>query len=162
MEKNINMDHDEYQISEEKIINLLKSPRKKQEVKRLNPLVLAYIGDAVYEVYVRKYLISTQKTLVNQLHKSAIQFVKAESQSSIIHHIMDDLTQEEQTILKRGRNSKSQTIPKHADVSDYRYATGFEALIGYLYLIGEEKRLMDMIAKSIELIQNKLDGNLPQ
>lgn len=160
MEKNINMDHDEYQISEEKIINLLKSPRKKQEVKRLNPLVLAYIGDAVYEVYVRKYLISTQKTLVNQLHKSAIQFVKAESQSSIIHHIMDDLTQEEQTILKRGRNSKSQTIPKHADVSDYRYATGFEALIGYLYLIGEEKRLMDMIAKSIELIQNKLDGNL--
>lgn len=159
MEKDINMDHDEYQLSEEKIINLLKSPWEKQEVRRLNPLVLAYIGDAIYEIYVRKYLILTQKTLVNQLHKSAIQFVKAESQSFIIHHIMGDLTQEEQIILKRGRNSKSQTIPKHADVSDYRYATGFEALIGYLYLIGEEKRLMNMIAKSIELIQNKLDEN---
>lgn len=159
MEKDVNMDQDENQRLEEKIIHLLKSPWREQEVRRLNPLILAYIGDAIYEIYIRKYLISTQKTLVNQLHKSAIQFVKAESQSFIIHHIIGDLTQEEQIILKRGRNSKSQTIPKHADVSDYRYATGFEALIGYLYLVGEEKRLVDLIAKSIELIQNKLEGN---
>ncbi|SJZ92043.1 Mini-ribonuclease 3 [Garciella nitratireducens] len=159
MEEDINMNFSQQQLSKEKIIELLKDSLKEKEVKSLNPLILAYIGDAIYEVSVRKYLIQSKKKSVNQLHKTAIQFVKAKSQSCIIHYMMDNLTPEEQMIVKRGRNSKSQTVPKHANISDYRYATGFEALIGYLYLIGEEKRLVNILAKSIEFIQNELDEN---
>lgn len=148
------MEEKEY-LSKEEILNLMSSPINELEVKRLNPLVLAYIGDAVYELYIRKYLIITQGTLVNQLHKRATKFVKAEAQANIVHNIMDDLTEEEITIVKRGRNSKSGSVPKNADLSDYKYATGFEALIGYLYLIDNQERLINLISKAIELLENR-------
>lgn len=150
MEENI-------QLSKEEIKNVITSSSSKRDAKALNPLVLAYIGDAIYEVFVRKYLIMTRIALVNQLHKNATKFVKAEGQALIIHEIMEDLTEEEWTIVKRGRNHKSVTVPKNANISDYRYATGFEALIGYLYLIKDTKRLMEILSQSIELIQGRLN-----
>lgn len=120
------------------------------DVMNLHPLVLAYIGDAVYEVYVRTMLVTNKKTNVNMLHKMSVKYVKAKAQSDIIHKISELLTQEEQDIVRRGRNAKSATVPKHAEISDYRYSTGFEALIGYLYLLNNTERLMEILKLAVE------------
>jgi len=114
----------------------------KEEAKQLNPLQLALIGDAVYEIYIRNYILSKNIDLsAHKIHVNAIKFVKAKSQALIMHEIESELIEEEEYIYKRGRNAKSATVPKNADVRDYRMATGFEALVGYLYLIGENERL---------------------
>ena len=123
---------------------------KPMEVMNLHPLVLAYIGDAVYEVYIRTMLVINKKTNVNMLHKMSIKYVKAKAQSDIVHRITDMLTQEEQDVVRRGRNAKSVTVPKHAEITDYRYSTGFEALIGYLYLTDNIERLMEILKLSVE------------
>ncbi|MGO1369156.1 MAG: Mini-ribonuclease 3 [Senegalia sp. (in: firmicutes)] len=115
-----------------------------REVNLLSPLQLAYIGDAVYEVFIRRYLLEDRVLSVNELHKKAIEFVKAKAQSDIVHKLMDKLTDEELSIVKRGRNKKSATVPKNANMSDYRYATGFEALIGYLYLLDRQSRIEEI------------------
>lgn len=121
-----------------------------EEVRALNPLVLAYIGDAVYEVFIRTTLVAMEPNkTAHQLHVMSIEYVKAHAQSDIIHKISDFLTEEEIWIVKRGRNTKSGTVPKNADVVEYRVATGFEALIGYLYLIGNIKRLREVLEASI-------------
>lgn len=112
-----------------------------KDIDLLPPLTLAYIGDAVYEVYVRTYLIGTMKVPVHRLHVTSIKFVKAKAQSEIIHYIDDKLTDDEKDVVRRGRNAKSGTIPKNADITEYKYATGFEALFGYLYLKGRFERL---------------------
>lgn len=126
----------------------------KREVNMLSPLQLAYIGDAVYEVFVRTYLIENVNVSVNELHKKAIEFVKAKAQADILYKIKDRLTEEEYTIVKRGRNSKSGTIPKNAEVSDYRYATGFEALIGYLYLLEKKQRIKEIFDMVVDSFNN--------
>lgn len=121
------------------------------DIRMFNPLVLAYVGDAVFEVFVRTLLVSDGSMQVAKLHKKAIKFVKAKSQAEILESISSILKDEELEIVKRGRNTKTSTIPKNADISDYRYATGLEALIGYLYLIGDIERLteiFDEIAKT--------------
>ena len=124
----------------------------KDEARRLNPLQLALVGDAVYEVFIRGYILSNNTDLsAHKIHKKAIGYVKAKSQSDIMHNIEGELTEEELYIFKRGRNAKSATVPKNADVRDYRMATGFEALVGYLYLINDEKRLDFIFNKSIEI-----------
>lgn len=123
---------------------------KPMDVMNLQPLVLAYIGDAVYEVYIRTMLIVSKKTNVNMLHKMSVKYVKAKAQSDILHRINDKLTQEEQDVVRRGRNAKSATVPKHAEITDYRYSTGFEALIGYLYLMNNNDRLMEILKLSVE------------
>lgn len=123
---------------------------KPMEVLNLNPLVLAYIGDAVYEVYIRTMLVINKKTNVNMLHKLSIKYVNAKAQSDIIHRIMDKLTQDEQDVVRRGRNAKSATAPKHAEITDYRYSTGYEALIGYLYLTNDIERLTYILRLSVE------------
>lgn len=110
------------------------------DANQYSPLVLAYLGDAVYELYVRKKLISIANTQVDKLHKSAVTFVKAEAQSEAFRKIENILTEQEMAVFKRGRNTKS-TVPKHATVSDYRAATGLEALIGYIYILGDTQRL---------------------
>ncbi|KPU42652.1 mini-ribonuclease 3 [Oxobacter pfennigii] len=117
-----------------------------RDVAALNPLVLAYIGDAVYEVYVRTHIIlkEPQKS-VHKLHTMSINYVKAHAQWEMVHKLKGILTEEEQNIVRRGRNSKSGGVPKNADVVEYREATGFEALIGYLYLSGNIKRLEEII-----------------
>lgn len=119
------------------------------EIRMLSPLKMAYIGDAVYEVLVRRYLIENNKGSMHQLHKSSTKFVKAESQARFVMNLENELTEDEVNILKRGRNAKSGTIPKNAKVQDYRYSTGFEALIGYLYLSGKEDRIMEFFEKII-------------
>lgn len=121
------------------------------DVQMLNPLVLAYVGDSVYDTFVRTLLVSGGYGQVAKLHKMSIEFVKAKAQADILDKISDMLTADEQDIVRRGRNTKSATIPKNADISDYRYATGFEALIGYLYLTGQIGRLMEIIRKVIEV-----------
>lgn len=121
------------------------------EAKQLNPLVLAFIGDAVYEVFVRTYIVNNHKDMsVNKLHFEAISFVKAHAQSEFMCALKDELTEEEMSIFKRGRNAKSGTVPKNANVQEYRIATGFEALIGYLYITEQLDRLNEIFKKVID------------
>lgn len=121
------------------------------DVQMLNPLVLAYVGDSVYDTFVRTLLVSGGYGQVAKLHKLSIEFVKAKAQADILGKITEMLTADEQDIVRRGRNTKSATIPKNADISDYRYATGFEALIGFLYLTGRIERLMEVIRMVVEV-----------
>ena len=123
----------------------------------MSPLVLAYLGDTVYESYIREHLIRQNiNRKVNNLHKLAIQYSKAKAQATIIHELEDELTEEEMKIFKRGRNLKSHTAPKNADIIDYKYATGFEALIGYLYLSEDKERLEYIVKKGIEIIERDM------
>ena len=110
------------------------------EAEQYSPLVLAYMGDAVYELYVRQMLIKKANTQVDKLHKSAIQIVKAEAQCEAFRKIENILTEKEMAVFKRGRNTKS-SVPKHSSVMEYRTATGLEALIGYIYISGDTERL---------------------
>ncbi|WP_339089111.1 ribonuclease III domain-containing protein [Clostridioides difficile] len=130
---------------------------EKTELVTMSPLVLAYLGDTVYETYIREYLIrqNTQRK-VNDLHKLAIKYVKAKAQATIIYEIEIELTEEESQIYKRGRNQKSNTSPKNADIIDYKHATGFEALVGYLYLNNEIERLQYIINKGIKIIERDM------
>lgn len=124
---------------------------KKSDIEMFNPLVLAYVGDAIYAAFVRTLLVSKGSMPVSKLHKNSILYVKAKAQAEILESIHPMLTEEEQTIVRRGRNTKSATVPKNADMSDYRYATGFEALVGYLYLVGNIDRLMELFNKIISI-----------
>jgi len=110
-----------------------------------SPLVLAYVGDAVYELYVREMLVSKGNMPVDKLHKAATNYVKASAQCESYKKIEDKLTENEIFVFKRGRNAKS-AVPKNAEMSDYRTATGLEALIGYIYLSGEKQRLDDIMS----------------
>ncbi|MPM35655.1 Mini-ribonuclease 3 [bioreactor metagenome] len=130
---------------------------KREELITISPLVLAYIGDTVYETYIREYLITKNiNKKVNDLHKSAVKYVKAKAQATIIHEIEEQLTEEELRIFKRGRNQKSHTSPKNADIIDYKHATGFEALIGYLHLGKEKERLEYIIEEGIKIIEKNM------
>lgn len=113
--------------------------------KLLSPLVWAYIGDAVFELFIRCRLIPSGKK-VEKLHRQTVTYVKAQGQADILAKIAEELTDEEKDIVRRGRNSKS-TPPRNADVTVYRYSTGFEALIGYLYLTGQTQRLWQLLSK---------------
>ncbi len=110
-----------------------------------NGLTLAYIGDAIYEVYIREFLLIKGLTKVNQLHKEAIKFTSAKGQKNALDKIYKLLTEEEISVFKRGRNSNSDRKPKNTDLATYKQSTGFEALIGYLYLNKELKRLKELI-----------------
>lgn len=130
--------------------------KTEQEVKMMAPLVLAYIGDAVFEVFVRSHLINTSIASVHMYHKRATTYVRAKAQAEAIHELESELTEDEWTIVKRGRNQKSATVPKNADLTDYKYATGFEALLGYLFYIGDNKRLTFIMSKAVDIIKMKL------
>ena len=106
----------------------------------LPPLSLAYVGDAVYELYVRRNLLK-QSTKVHHLHQLAIRRVNNNTQAALLESILPELTAKEAAIAKRGRNAKSGQVPKNADVVTYRWSTGLEALVGYLYLAKDEERL---------------------
>jgi ribonuclease-3 family protein len=115
------------------------------DIKMLNPLIWAYIGDSVYEMYVRSFIISDTRRTSADLHKRSIKYVKAAAQSSHLELLEPNLTEEEKDIVRRGRNSKANHLPKNANVIDYRRATAFEALIGYLYLLKRFDRLGEII-----------------
>lgn len=118
---------------------------KNQNVDMMSPLVWAYVGDAVYETYIRVYLSMTTKLNPHNLHIKSIDYVKAKSQAEILKKIQDILTEEEKEIVRRGRNTNTHHLPKNADMADYMYSTAFEALIGYLYLKGNEIRLKEIL-----------------
>jgi ribonuclease III family protein len=115
------------------------------DIKMLNPLIWAYIGDSVYEMYVRSFIISNTKKTSADLHRRSIKYVKASAQSAHLELLEPYLNEEEKDIVRRGRNSKANHLPKNANVIDYRRATAFEALIGYLYLLKRYARLGEII-----------------
>ncbi len=119
------------------------------DIKQSSPLVLAYMGDAVYEQYVREYVIRQGLCKNGLLHKKSIKYVSAKAQCEILKQIEQDLTEEELDVVRRGRNSNPHSTAKNADVVEYKYATGFEALIGYLYLTGQKERLEEILKKCI-------------
>ncbi|MBQ8391809.1 MAG: Mini-ribonuclease 3 [Clostridia bacterium] len=120
--------------------------------KEYSPLALAYIGDTVYDLFIRTKVLEKGNRHVTVMHKEAVGFVKAHSQSVSAYAIEGHLTEDEQRILKWGRNAKSNTTPKNADVTEYRMATGFETLIGYLYLSNDIQRLEFLLEKAYEAI----------
>lgn len=118
----------------------------KIDTRMLSPVQLAYIGDAVYELLVRTYIIANKELTINKMHKLSVGFVKAEKQAKYLKLIESTLNDKEKDIVRRGRNSKS-TPPKNTNFMDYKYATGFEALIGYLYLKKEKERIFELFDK---------------
>ncbi|KYC86233.1 hypothetical protein B4096_1225 [Heyndrickxia coagulans] len=128
--------------------------------KQLNSLALAYMGDAVYEEYIRHHVLLQGKTKPNRLHREAIRFVSAKAQAQILKQMMNEnlLTEEETAVVRRGRNAKSGTVPKNTDVQTYRHSTAFEALIGYHYLSGSRERMEALIKKAIDIVEDQKGG----
>lgn len=118
-------------------------------MRSYSPLTLAYIGDGVYELVIRTILVKKGNCAVNHLHKQASNLVKASAQSAMMETLEPLLTEEEKSVYKRGRNAHSHTMAKHASMADYRRATGFEALMGYLYLKEDFARIFELIRAGI-------------
>lgn len=127
------------------------------EPEQLNGLALAYMGDAVMEMYVRYRLISQGQVRPNKLHKQATEYVSAKAQAGIMTDFFENerLTEKECSIALRGRNAKSGTIPKNTDMKTYSYSTALEALFGYLYLTDQTNRLDDLMRKAFSIIEGK-------
>ena len=145
-----------------KLDELLQYYRESMDMEKVDPavyspLVLAYIGDGVYEVMIRAKVINRGSMQVNKMHKHSAMLVKASAQAALIQAIEPDLTAQEHAVYKRGRNAKSATVAKNASVIDYRKATGFEALVGWLFLNGQYKRLTDLVSVGL-----KRTGLMPQ
>ena len=121
-----------------------------KDIRTYSPLTLAYIGDAVFDLIIRSILVNKGNTAVNNLHKKASAIVKAPTQAAIAAAIMDDLSEEEKDIFRRGRNSKPHTKAKNASTMEYLEATGFEAVIGFLYLSGDMDRVLLLVKKGCE------------
>lgn len=147
MEENLNQNSMELDF---KVYVKEKLRLKENDANSYSPLVLAYMGDCVYELFIRTKIVNGGNMQVNKMHKQSAALVKASAQTEIMHVIMESLTESEKQIYRRGRNAKSATMAKHATMSDYRTATGFEALMGYLYLTGQEKRMIDLISEGLE------------
>lgn len=122
------------------------------DIRTFSPLTLAYIGDGIYDLIIRTMVVKRGNAPVNKLHKVVSGMVKASAQMKIFHVIEECLSAEELTVYKRGRNAKSFTTAKNASMSDYRTATGFEALIGYLYLEDDMNRIMELINIGLEKV----------
>ncbi|NLL81942.1 MAG: Mini-ribonuclease 3 [Tissierellia bacterium] len=142
MEKSLNMTYTN-------IFRQVNTKLSKEDLMMLSPLQLAYIGDAVYELLIRTYLLDRDLS-VNQLHKTTTKYVKAKAQSELIHKVEFMLTDEEKSYVKKGRNTKINSSPKNADILDYKYATGFECLFGYLYLSNQDLRLIEIFKIMME------------
>lgn len=130
--------------------NVLSIPQT--DIKTYSPLTLAYIGDAIYDLIIRTVIVENGNAPVNKLHKQVSKLVQATAQAELYHSIQDQLTQEEMTVYKRGRNAKSFTSAKNAGIVEYRTATGLEALMGYLYLTDQTDRITQLIKPQLEKI----------
>ncbi|GKV66350.1 MULTISPECIES: Mini-ribonuclease 3 [unclassified Sporosarcina] len=126
------------------------------DVKQLNALALAYMGDAVYEQAVREHLLQCGRVKPQVLHKEATRFVSAKAQAQIIITMKEKnlLTEEESAVMRRGRNAKSGSVPKNTDVTTYNYSSAFEAVLGYVYLLGRQERLAELIGKAIHFVEH--------
>ena len=132
------------------MLEFINREREVSEVNTMSPLTWAYIGDNVYELFIRTHLINTTKLKPHELHVEAIKYVKAEAQATILEKINDELTEEEKDIVRRGRNAENHHVPKNVSVQTYMYATAFESLIGYLYLTKQDDRLYSILNMCIE------------
>ena len=128
---------------------LIERKNEKIDVDTMSPLIWAYVGDSVYELYIRTHLTNTTKLKPHKLHIESIKYVKAGAQAKILENLMNELTEQEKEIVKRGRNAENHHLPKNATVQEYMYSTAFEALIGYLYLTKQDKRLKEILEKTI-------------
>lgn len=120
-----------------------------KDPKLMNPLALAYIGDTIYDLFVRQYVIAQPNHRPHHLHREASKFVSAKAQARALERWLPLLTEEEQEVVRRGRNAKSGTVPKNTDVLVYRHSTAFECLIGYLYYRQQHERLHDLLMISV-------------
>ena len=136
----------------ETCLNCFKEAMKLKEVeaREYSPLALAYLGDAVYELAIRTFVMNHGNTQVNKMHKKTAGLVKAEAQANFYKVLEEELTEEEKAVYRRGRNAKSVTMAKHATMKDYRMATGFEALMGYLYLTEQMERMAELLGRGLK------------
>lgn len=126
-------------------------PGKRQDIRSYSALALAYIGDVVYDLVIRTMVVSQANRPVNDLHRITVRYVSANAQSKIVQALLDSFTEEEQAVYRRGKNAKPHTTAKNASLSDYLKATGFEAVLGYLYLTDQMERLLYLVKTGISL-----------
>lgn len=150
MEKSITFEFHEYI---KQVLHL-----KEVDVKQYSPLVLAYIGDCVYDLIIKTMVINGGNKQVHKLHEETSSYVQASTQSLMMRTMQEHLNEEEHAIYRRGRNAKSVSPAKNQSITDYRRATGFEALIGYLYLKRDYKRLMDLVKIGLDSLEEEHDG----
>ena len=131
-------------------MEFIKREKDLQDAKMLSPLVWAYVGDSVYELFVRTKLTNNSNAKPHKLHIESIKYVKAKAQADILKSIMDNLTEEEKDIVRRGRNTENHHVAKNSNVADYSQSTAFEALIGYLYLTKQDERLEELLNMCIK------------
>ena len=131
------------------MLELIKREKNETDINLLSPLTWAYIGDSVYELLIRTYLVNKTKLKPHSLHIEAIKYVKAKSQADILKKLEEYLTDEEKDIVRRGRNAENHHLPKNANIQEYMYSTAFEALIGYLFLCKKEERVKEIIEMAI-------------
>ena len=130
-------------------MDFIERDKEEVDINLLSPLTWAYVGDSVYELFIRCHLVNNSKLKPHKLHVESISFVKAKAQADILKRIFEDLTDEEKEIVRRGRNAENHHLPKNADPEDYMYATAFEGLIGFLYLTRKDERLNEILKKCI-------------
>ena len=145
MEKSIGFEFDSYM---QEIFNM-----EEVDISSYSPLTLAYIGDSIYALIIKSIIVNRGNKQVNKLHKDTADLVQASTQSLMMRTMQEHLTPEELAVYKRGRNSKSVTPAKNQSVTDYRRATGFEALLGYLYLKKDWKRLLDLVKMGLDSLE---------
>ena len=128
---------------------------EKRDILGYSPLTLAYIGDGIYELVIRTLVVNKANTSAKNLHRMSSSLVTAQTQAQMAHELSEELTEEEMKVYKRGRNAKSATMAKNATMSDYRAATGFEALMGYLYLTEQSERMMELIRMGLHSVERR-------
>ena len=131
-------------------MELINREKEEVDINLLSPLTWEYVGDAVYELYVRTNLVNKTKLKPHKLHIESIKYVKAKAQANILKEIMDKLTDDEKEIVRRARNAENHHLPKNAEPEDYMYSTAFEGLIGYLYLCKKDERLKEILEMSVK------------
>ena len=131
-------------------MEFIKRDKKIEDVRMLSPLVWAYVGDSVYEMFIRTNLVNKSNAKPHKLHIESIKYVKASAQCEALKKIEEKLTEEEKDIVRRGRNTQNHHVAKNSNVIEYAYATAFEALIGYLYLTKQDERLEEILKSCID------------
>ena len=147
MEKSVGFEFDSYM---QEVFQM-----KEVDVHSYSPLTLAYIGDSIYDLIIKSLVINQGNRQVNKLHKETSMYVQASTQSLMMREMQEELTEEEHAVYKRGRNAKSVSPAKNQSITDYRRATGFEALLGYLYLKKEWKRMLDLVKIGLDSLKEK-------
>lgn len=147
MEKSIGFEFDSYM---QEVFQM-----KEVDVNSYSPLTLAYIGDSIYDLIIKSLVINQGNRQVNKLHKETSMYVQASTQSLMMRAMQEELTEEEHAVYKRGRNAKSVSPAKNQSITDYRRATGFEALLGYLSLKKEWKRMLDLVKIGLDSLKEK-------